>query len=107
MEAEYMALFEATQMAVLLRNLLEHMKQPQPEPTSLYEDNAACLILANTPGYTKRSRHVNIKYHNSKEQVREGTVAVEQIGTKEQLADGLTKNNTPARFEELRKATMG
>ena len=107
MEAEYMALFEATQMAVLLRNLLEHMKQPQPEPTSLYEDNAACLILANTPGYTKRSRHVNIKYHYSKEQVREGTVAVEQIGTKEQLADGLTKNNTPARFEELRNATMG
>ena len=107
MEAEYMALFEAAQMAIVLRDLLEHMQQKQKEPTIIFEDNTACIALANTQGYTKRSRHVNIKYHFTKEQVQDGIISVLQIGTKEQLADGLTKNVTPVRLEELRDSIMG
>ena len=102
-----MALFEAAQMAIVLRDLLEHMQQKQKEPTIIFEDNTACIALANTQGYTKRSRHVNIKYHFTKEQVQDGIISVLQIGTKEQLADGLTKNVTPVRLEELRDSIMG
>ena len=107
MEAEYMALFEAAQMAIILRDLLQHMRQPQLEPTIIFEDNTACIALANSQGYTKRSRHVNIKYHFTREQVQSGIITVQQIGTKEQLADGLTKNVSPARLEELRDVIMG
>jgi len=42
-EAEYIALAEACQEAVWLRNLLEDFNEKQEQPTIIFEDNKAAL----------------------------------------------------------------
>jgi hypothetical protein len=48
-EAEYMALTTVAEEALFLRQLLEHMGQPQTSRTVLYEDNRAASPSAKTP----------------------------------------------------------
>jgi hypothetical protein len=76
--------------------------------STIFEDNEACLKLANLelPYMTNRSKHIAIIYHWFREYTGvEWTVL--PISTKEQLADIFTKGLAQAAFEELRFAIMG
>jgi hypothetical protein len=107
MEAEYMALFEAAQVAQRLRELLQHLGVRIEHPTTLFEDNAACVITANGDGHTKGAKHIEIRYHFTRELVKKNIVQIEKVGTEVQLADGLTKNVPLARLEQLRAILLG
>ncbi|CAN0071865.1 unnamed protein product, partial [Phaeothamnion confervicola] len=100
MEAEYMALFEAGQTAVLLRNLLEKLGAAQLEATPLHEDNEACMLMANSAGHTRRSRHIAIRYHYTRELIEDNVIQLVSTATHGQLADGLTKNLPRERLTE-------
>jgi p-aminobenzoyl-glutamate transporter AbgT len=101
-----MALFEGAQMAVHLRRLLEHLGKPIPTPTTLYEDNAAAIVVAVAHSNSTASRHIKVKYHWTREQIEEQEIEIVKIGTGEQLADGLTKNLPFARLAEIRTTLM-
>jgi hypothetical protein len=106
-EAEYMAACEAVQEAVHLRQLLSDLSYVQDGPTVIFEDNQGCIALANNPVIQKRSKHINIKYHFTRERVESGEVSLQYIPTEHQLADLLTKPLLRARLEKLRGQVLG
>ena len=75
--------------------------------TKVYEDNQSCLILATTDQFRPRTKHIAIKWHHFKDQVRNGNVEVIKVGTKDNIADIFTKPLVRVKFEYLRKLLNG
>ena len=73
----------------------------------IYEDNQGCIGLANNPVVHKRSKHIDIRHHFTREKVESGEVRLEYVATEHQLADLLTKALHRVRLEVLRSQVLG
>ena len=100
-----MALFEAVKEALWLRSLAASIKIKISEPIIIYEDNNGCISIANNPTSHKRSKHIDIKYHFSREQVQNNVITLEHILTGNQIADALTKPLPAMKFLQFRTET--
>ena len=76
-EAEYMALYSATQEAVWFRLLLLDIGCALQSATRIYEDNQGCIALARNPVFHSRTKHIDIKFHFLLEKVEEGAIEIE------------------------------
>jgi inosine-uridine nucleoside N-ribohydrolase len=81
MESEYMAVFEAAQTAEALRNLLQHLGEQQGSPTPIHVDNTACQLIANPHSYTKRSRHIHVKFHYTREAIEREIITLIRVSS--------------------------
>ncbi len=61
-------------------------------PTTIFEDNQAAIKMSNNDFTTKRSKHVLIKFHYTKEQVQNGNLKIVYCATEKMCADLLTKS---------------
>jgi hypothetical protein len=61
-EAEFLAAVHAAKIAKYLRSILNELGYTQNEPTTLYEDNAAAILMINASRPTPRSRHIDIQH---------------------------------------------
>ena len=66
-EAEYVAAAEVTSEVLFLRALLADIGFPQHKPTKIYEDNKSCIHMLYGTGHHQRTKHINGKYHFSKQ----------------------------------------
>jgi hypothetical protein len=41
----------------------------------VFEDNAGAIEIANVPKMRPRTKHLNIKYHHFREEVKKGTIS--------------------------------
>ena len=113
-EAEYIALSQAMRDIIPFQSQMKAMNEIFGDETippvifcKLFEDNNGALELANTPRYRPRTKHIAIKYHHFREHVRNGSIKISAIDTKEQIADQFTKGLSTSSFEYLRKLLMG
>lgn len=91
-EAEYMALSNAAQEAVWLRELTNDLKDGAlKSPTVVFEDNEAAIKMAKNPQYHGRAKHISIKYHFIREQVTNRQIELKYCRTDEMIADMFTK----------------
>ena len=102
-ESEYVAMCEASTEVVFLRRLLEDIGFKQDEPTIIFEDNKSCIDMIHGLSNHQRSKHINPKYHFTREQVKLGEIAIEYIRTEEMTADILTKSLPRGVFDKLAK----
>jgi len=73
-EAEYVAAAEVTSEVLFLRTLLADIGFPQDKPTKIYEDNKSCIHMLYGTGNHQRTKHINGKYHFSKQQIKQKTI---------------------------------
>mmetsp|Transcript_64699 Transcript_64699/g.111136 ORF Transcript_64699/g.111136 Transcript_64699/m.111136 type:complete len:188 (+) Transcript_64699:812-1375(+) len=90
-EAETIAATEAVKQLMHLRLFLRELGQEQVDPSVVYEDNNAAILLAHGKEQPKRAKHYQLKVHFLNEQFKNGTFAFEKVETKKQLADAFTK----------------
>ena len=117
MEVEYVALSMAMKELLPLRELIievcKNVGLTRNKLTSIHstvwEDNAGCVILANLelPCMTPRSKHYAVKYHWFRSKVKPIKIKVEKINGDFQLANIFTKALCTNKFERLRKLLMG
>ena len=109
--AEYMALYEAVKEALWLKSLMGTLKIElrngllninEKKGILIYEDNNGCIAIASNPGSHKLAKHIDIKYHYSREQVAEGNIRLRHVESKEQMADMLTKSVGRVKLLKLR-----
>ena len=101
-EAEYIALASAVQEAVWLRNLLSDLTSKQVKPTVIYEDNQGAIALCKNPIDHSRMKHIDIKFHYTRDAVNKNVILVEYCTTKDMVADAFTKGLPRPAFEKLR-----
>ncbi|KAH9794218.1 hypothetical protein KPL71_004820 [Citrus sinensis] len=89
-EAEYMAATQACKEAIWIQRLLEELGYKQ-EKISVYCDSQSALHIARNPTFHSRTKHIGVQYHFVREVVEDGSVDLQKIHTKENLADVLTK----------------
>ena len=76
-------------------------------PSIIFEDNASCIVLAQSDHHKPRTKHISIKWHHFRDQIENGSIVICKIGTTDNLADILTKPLVRAKHEHLRKPIMG
>ncbi|PKU63244.1 Retrovirus-related Pol polyprotein from transposon TNT 1-94 [Dendrobium catenatum] len=100
-EAEYRAIALVTTEIIWLRRLLHELDCPQLEPTKFYCDNTSAIALANNPVYHARTKHIEIDCHFIRDCIKNHSIQVHHISTKDQLADLFTKYLSVTRFKLL------
>ena len=114
-EAEYIALSQSMREVLPIMWLLEEAQErgikinakPCKVHCKVFEDNEGAIEIAKVPKMRPRTKHLNIKYHHFREEVKKGTVSIYHVGTGEQMADMLTKPLDETLFERNRKKMMG
>ena len=102
-ESEYIAATEAIKELLWIRKLLLDFKIEVPEPMTVHEDNMACIHMSKDEGTKSRTKHVEVRYHFTRQMVREGKVKLVHCKTQHQKADMLTKELPGPRLAEARR----
>ena len=105
-ESEYNALSDTTREVAWLRQLLREMRAEQKGPTTIWEDNQQTIKWALDPMHHGRNKHLDVRLHYVREQVKKGTVNVKYVPSIENLADLMTKPLGRVIFQRLTKAIM-
>ena len=95
-EAEYVALASGAKEAVWIR----HSMREQEDPTVIHVDNQSCIRLALNPEFHRRSKHIDTKYHVTRDLIERKSIEVDFVPSEEKFADSLTKPLVKAKFEK-------
>ena len=114
-EAEYIALSQSMREVLPIMWLLQEAKElgipvltDKPKiHCKVFEDNEGAIEIAKVPKMRPRTKHLNIKYHHFREEVKKGTITIYHVGTKDQIADIFTKPLNEEQFQKLRYKIMG
>jgi hypothetical protein len=114
-EAEYRALSQAMREVLPIIWLMEEAsKQEIPVLNAtpkihckVFEDNAGVIEIGNVPKMRPRTKHLNIKYHHFREEVKKGTISIYHTRTEEQIADIFTKPLPEQPFMKFKEKMMG
>jgi hypothetical protein len=87
---------EASQEMLSIHNTLKLILIKLPLPMTLWCDNRAATVSAETNGGNKLRHIVEVKAHHIKECVKRKFIKVEWVRSRDQLADVFTK---PLTFE--------
>lgn len=90
-EAEYMAIKHGSDIAIWLRNVMEHIGRSINSPIPIKTDNTAALTNILNPGSITGLKHIRVQYHASKERHEQKELEVKGIRTFDRLADIFTK----------------
>lgn len=100
-EAEYIALCYAACEIIWLQQFLIEIGMNLEFPTIVYEDNQACIRIAEEPREHKRMKHIDTKYNFIREKIQEGKIQMRYVSTNDQLADIMTKGLPSEVFEKF------
>ena len=102
-EAEYIALCNATCDAVWLRIILEDIGHKKMKPNVLKCDNQSSIKLAHNPIYHARTKHIEIRHHFVREKIQSNEIDLIYCNTTNNVADMFTKPLGKKNFEECKK----
>ena len=113
-EAEYIALSTALRQVIPLMTMMEEIQKVFPIMVSkpgfvckVHEDNQSTIKMATGVKFPPRTKHIALKYHHFRSNVKSGRVEITYTPTHEQLADILTKPLSNEMFFTLRYMLCG
>ncbi|KAI5350152.1 hypothetical protein L3X38_003043 [Prunus dulcis] len=108
MQAEFLAVYEATSVAIWLKNFMSMLNivESIQRPIQLWNDNSAAVYFANGNKRSSGMRHLHLKFLSAKEKIRDGETALSHIGTELMIADHLNKG-LPNHVFHRHVASMG
>ncbi|XP_061338507.1 secreted RxLR effector protein 161-like [Gastrolobium bilobum] len=102
-EAEYVAASWCVCHVIWLRNLLSKLEQGQVGATEIRVDNKSAIELAKNPINHERSKHIDVRFHFIRDQVKEGKVELTHVASRDQVGDIFTKPLPTLLFENCKK----
>jgi len=101
-EAEYKAVGSVAKAVIGQRQLLKELGFAQVKPTTIHEDNQACIAIAKAKFSGSKTRHIKLNHHLIREYIEDQDVQLEFCSTDKMIADIFTKALTPLVFIKLR-----
>ena len=106
-EAEYQGMAAAFHEALYLKQLLDDSGIQQKHPIIIGEDNQSFIKLCQNPVLHKRTKHIETKFHFTREKTEDGTISIYYVPTDKMLADIFTKSLPVSQVETFRAVFMG
>lgn len=100
-EADIVTLFEASRKCCWIRKLLNFLDEIQSRPTTIYEDNQACIGNVQSTSPSARSKHIDTQYFHTMDLEKKKIIKIVYCSSEMNLADILTKPLGPQRMMEL------
>jgi hypothetical protein len=94
-------------MILFIQSILWDLGVPQLAASILYEDNDACIAMANAQKPMTRTRHMDIKYHVLCEWVERDLLVLSRVDTSVNMSDHFTKQLGPTLFHRHVDCIMG
>jgi len=90
-EAEYVALAECIKELMHIQFMLEEMEFDVEIPMLLLTDSMGAIRMAKYKRVNNRTKHIDVRYHFAREQVRSGALRLVKVTTEDNVADMFTK----------------
>ena len=105
-EAEYITSSDATKMIKGSSQKWESLGFEVIKPEELYVDASSIIDVANDWKVSERTRHVDIRYHNTRSAIVRGEIILKKIDTSTNVSDMFTKCLDQKTFEKHRDKLM-
>jgi hypothetical protein len=101
MEAEFIACYKVTTQALWLRNFVGGLKivNTIARPFKIFCDNRVVIFFSKNNKSGSRSKHIDIKYLQVRENIKRNEVFIEHINTELMIADFMTKGLPVKQFK--------
>lgn len=70
---------------------MKELNEEQVKPTVVFEDNRSCLDFVALDQHKKRTKHIDTRYHYTRELSASGVIELRYCPSEEMVADVLTK----------------
>jgi len=102
MEAEYAALSEVSREIIYIKRLLVHMgfEKYVTSPIDVFCDNQSAIQLSKNAVFHKRSKHIDINFHFTRELVERKEIVIHYLQTDLMPGDILTKSLTKYKHDK-------
>ncbi|KAG5456187.1 MAG: hypothetical protein BJ554DRAFT_4139 [Olpidium bornovanus] len=103
-EAEFVAGSAAAQEVAWLRSIFKGIDDRVAKaPTTLFINNSGAAKLAADAKASKRSKHIDIRYHHLRRCAADGIIAITRVSSAENVADICAKPLDRIKFTGLRE----
>ena len=92
-ESEYISMCAGAKETVWLRRLIAGLGvfDDVDKPTVVHVDNQAAIALAHNSAVNRRNKHIDVRYHFTRQCVEDGALELQYCPTDDMVADMLTK----------------
>lgn len=102
-EAEFVALSETTKELMWLKRLCKEFCVEVEATTSIFTDSQTCMKIIGNDGFSDRTKHIDTKFHYTKDMAEKKEVKLLYCPTEENIADMLTKPLASIKLGKLRR----
>ncbi|XP_042012165.1 secreted RxLR effector protein 161-like [Salvia splendens] len=96
-EAEYIALTDAVNESFWIRGMMEDLGEKQGK-VAVNCDSSSAICLSKHQTFHERSKHIDVRLHFIRDEVKKGMIEVRKIATEHNPADALTKVIPASKF---------
>uniref|UniRef100_A0A1B6DFK3 Integrase catalytic domain-containing protein n=2 Tax=Clastoptera arizonana TaxID=38151 RepID=A0A1B6DFK3_9HEMI len=100
-EAEYIACATAAMDVVYFQSILQDLNCNELKTPVIYVDNQSAINISESFENSKRTRHIDIKYHLIKDYVQNNFVTLNYIRSNDNIADIFTKALNAVKFNNF------
>jgi hypothetical protein len=86
-----------------MKEVLNNVEEDYCKCITVFCDNSSSIKLSKNPVLHGRTKHINVRFHFIRDLIKKGEVELVYCGTKEQIADIMTK---PLKLEDFVKLRM-
>ena len=105
-ESEIYAATDAAKVVAHLKVLLNDLGCRSSAPVTTYQDNAACIVMGSQLRNHKNARHFVTRLSYLQQVVQNGTIQFKELGTRDMLADIMTKALPDQQYHKLSSALV-
>jgi hypothetical protein len=100
--AEFIACHDTIGQVIVLKKFVPDLRVVDciNKPLKMYCDNQPAVYYAHNNKSSNASKPIEVKFYVVKDRIRDETITLEHIGTKDMVADPLTKGLPPNVFKE-------
>jgi len=96
----------ATKQLLWHHYLFNELNIPRPEKSILWSDNQATIAISHNPEFHARTKHIDISLHFLRDHVEAGTMEIQYVPSRENLANVFTKG-LPRQIHEYMTTGLG
>ena len=105
-EAEYVAMSSTTQEIIWAKQLLAELTSQAQQTAVIKTDSTAAMAMCHNDNLHHKTKHIDIKHHFIRDEIKNKRMRMEWVPTHLQLADIMTKPLKKLQYERLRDKLM-